>query len=86
MKRDEGVELDERVEGDEQQAAERAGRSCGRTARRNVAQPLEPERASRLLERRIHHAQPGGDEQEDDRVVGEGDDRGRSPEPGERAC
>ena len=57
-----------------------AGRSCGSTTRKKVWRALSPSDRARLLERRVEAAQRDGDEQEDDRVVGERDDPGGAEE------
>ena len=82
--RDEGVELDERIERHEQQTAEQRRAELRQDDAEEDLTRIEPERARRLLERRIEPAQRDGDEQEDDRVVGERDDPCRADEPLER--
>ena len=56
------------------------GGAAGRTTRKNSLSRVQPERARGLLERGIQPAQGDGDEQEDDRVVGERDDPSGAPE------
>ena len=78
--RDEGIELDERIERHEQQpAVERRPELRQDDAEEDLTR-IEPERAGRILERRVEPTERDGDQQEDDRVVGERDDPRRTDE------
>ena len=80
LETDERVELDQRVQHDEEHRAEQRRTELRQDDTEERLPPAEPERPGSLLERRIEAPERHGDEQEDDRVVGERDDARRTHE------
>ena len=83
---DKGVELDQRVEHDQQHPAVDRRLQLRQHDSEEGSGSAEPERAAGLLERGVEAAKRHRDEQEHDRVVAERDDSRRTDEPLERGA